>query len=169
MKFNLKKWQMLQDRKQDLHGKLMSIQDILESTKNEYARQEQNVIRNYDTNRNLSLKAAILSDRKLSYAQLLDRAHAIKTQWKSICPELGLNQEKTLAHLPIQKLYDQMLGLKQLEERFDAAYKDFQNHGQCFNALEEYAGHHAKIDLSALYPVGETTGSSLSSEPYPMA
>ncbi|OQK18017.1 hypothetical protein AU255_09215 [Methyloprofundus sedimenti] len=152
MKFNLLKWQSIQDRRNDLHVALMNINEELYFVRREYHKHRDSFLRGHDTRRDYPLTSIIDNDRKLSYPQLIERVEEIKSDWPNVCEEFTLPEESS-AKPALIALYNRLLDLKRLEQRYDLVQSEWKSYGQSFNTLQEFATKHTKISSQIVSPV----------------
>ncbi len=168
MKFNLKKWQSIQERREDLYRKLEGLRLDLDYAKQAYIRKLNHFLNSYDVGMDGPLQKAIFIDKKLTHHALLNRLTIIKTNWESVCNEFSLKPE-TVVRRPLIVVYGLMIDLKKLEERLTRVSTDVSNFLASWHVLEEFASHYTKADGTVHEATEQHNQQLSSSESYPLA
>jgi len=156
MKFNLKKWQALEQRREDLYRKLQAINEDMRLKRGQLSKQQGFFLQEHDVNRDQPIKRQIMIDRKLSHAAILDRLALMRKNFAAICGDFSLNHDAVAKHSLID-LYTEMVSLKRVEEVQNKASGDTNNFMASWNVLEEFASHKIKIIKPVNVPVAENS------------
>jgi hypothetical protein len=116
---------------------------------------ESHYVTNWD-NVNKSHYEVIKKDKKLSSIMLGHRINDLKNNWPDVCAGFGVLEEYS-GQYQLLKVYNEMLSLKKLTERYEEAIQQWHNFSAGFSVLKEFASQHTKVSTDVHNAVQDTS------------
>ncbi|MGY6278010.1 hypothetical protein [Methylomonas sp. MgM2] len=155
MKFNLEKWQRLQDKKAALHQVYLAASEEFDHANQAFSRSRSFFVSNYRGD--IVAHVAVAQDYKLSPSEIDAKLRMLREDWAKACEKFNVS-EGWLGRNALITLYAEMRELARWRENKEQAARNQTAFGACFNVLDDFASKYGANDKSRISAVADTGG-----------
>ena len=143
-KFNTEKWQLIQNRKTNLHVIYTHARDAFDHESVSFAKHHSMFSKDFRDYRTL-IRVIDDDKRLLTAAEIEVKLGSMRTDWDSARLGFELSDSFAGKHLVID-LYKEMLKLRNAKDNMELAANRQQAFSSCFSTLNEFASKHGRGD-----------------------